>query len=162
MATHSNVFAWRIPGMAEPNGLPSVGSHRVRHDWSNIAAAAAWSNLKVLYLSPVVKRPGNLSTVVVELISHVWLLWSHRLQPASLLCLWDLPDKNNGMGCHFLLQGIFLTQELNLHLLYCEILYRSVTREAPAPMCTYKIFLIISYVLWDQQFYISVRLLVES
>ena len=41
MATHSSVLAWRIPGMAEPGGLLSVGSHRVRHDWSNLAAAAA-------------------------------------------------------------------------------------------------------------------------
>ena len=32
MATHSSVFAWRIPGMAEPGGRPSMGSHRVRHD----------------------------------------------------------------------------------------------------------------------------------
>ena len=32
MATHSNVLAWRIPGMGEPGGLPSVGLHRVRHD----------------------------------------------------------------------------------------------------------------------------------
>ena len=32
MATHSSVLAWRIPGTAEPGGLPSVGSHRVRHD----------------------------------------------------------------------------------------------------------------------------------
>ena len=40
MATHSSVLAWRIPGMGEPHGLPSMGSHRVRHDWSNLAAAA--------------------------------------------------------------------------------------------------------------------------
>ena len=40
MATHSRVLAWRIPGTGEPGGLPSVGSHRVRHDWSNLAAAA--------------------------------------------------------------------------------------------------------------------------
>ena len=32
MATHSSVFAWRIPGIGEPGGLPSMGSHRVRHD----------------------------------------------------------------------------------------------------------------------------------
>ena len=32
MATHSSVLAWRIPGTEEPGGLPSVGSHRVRHD----------------------------------------------------------------------------------------------------------------------------------
>ena len=41
MATHSSVLAWRIPGMGEPGGLPSMGSHRVGHDWSNLAAAAA-------------------------------------------------------------------------------------------------------------------------
>ena len=41
MATHSSVLASRIPGMGEPGGLPSMGSHRVRHDWSDLAAAAA-------------------------------------------------------------------------------------------------------------------------
>ena len=41
MATHSSVLAWRIPGTAEPGGLPSMGSHRVGHDWSDLAAAAA-------------------------------------------------------------------------------------------------------------------------
>ena len=41
MATHSSVLAWRIPGTGEPGGLPSVGSHRVKHDWSDLAAAAA-------------------------------------------------------------------------------------------------------------------------
>ena len=42
MATHSSVLAWRIPGAQEPDGLPSMGSHRVGHDWSDLAAAAAW------------------------------------------------------------------------------------------------------------------------
>ena len=41
MATHSSVLAWRIPGMGEPGGLPSMGSHRVGHDWSDLAVAAA-------------------------------------------------------------------------------------------------------------------------
>ena len=36
MATHSSVLAWKIPGMAEPGGLPSVGSHRVGHGWSDL------------------------------------------------------------------------------------------------------------------------------
>ena len=43
MATHSSVLAWRIPGMREPGGLPSMGLHRVEHNWSNLAAAAAYS-----------------------------------------------------------------------------------------------------------------------
>ena len=41
MATHSTVLAWRIPGMGEPGGLLSMGSHRVGHDWIDLAAAAA-------------------------------------------------------------------------------------------------------------------------
>ena len=45
MATHSSVLAWRIPGTGEPGGLLSVGSHRVRHDWIDLAAAAATCKL---------------------------------------------------------------------------------------------------------------------
>ena len=41
MTTHSSVLAWRIPGTGEPGRLPSMGSHRVGHDWSDLAAAAA-------------------------------------------------------------------------------------------------------------------------
>ena len=41
MATHSSVLAWRIPGMGEPGGLTSMGSHRVGHKRSDLAAAAA-------------------------------------------------------------------------------------------------------------------------
>ena len=50
MATHSSVLAWGIPGMAEPGGLPSMGLHRVRHDWSDLAVAAYASKviLKIL------------------------------------------------------------------------------------------------------------------
>ena len=40
MATHSRVLAWRPPGTTEPSRLPSLGSHRVGHDWSDLAAAA--------------------------------------------------------------------------------------------------------------------------
>ena len=41
MATHSSILAWRIPGTEEPGGLPSMGSHRVGHDWRDLASAAA-------------------------------------------------------------------------------------------------------------------------
>ena len=47
MATHSSVLAWRIPGTGEPGGLPSMGSHRVRHDWSDLAAAAAFQSRSI-------------------------------------------------------------------------------------------------------------------
>ena len=53
MATHSNVLTWRIPGTVEPGGLPSVGSHRVRHDWSYLVAAAA------AFFYVIIKRQSN-------------------------------------------------------------------------------------------------------
>ena len=51
MATHSSDLVWRIPGTGEPGGLPSMGSHRVGHDWSDLAAAAAeaCNNLLALF-----------------------------------------------------------------------------------------------------------------
>ena len=51
MATHSSVLAWRIPGTGEPGGLPSMGLHRVGHDWSDLAAAAAVLGTKVKFSS---------------------------------------------------------------------------------------------------------------
>ena len=55
-------------------------------------------------------------------MSNSWRL--HGLQPARLLCSWDFPGNSAGVGCHFLLQGILLTQGLNLSLLhYGQILY---------------------------------------
>ena len=43
--THSSVLAWRLPGKGEPGALLSMGSHRVRHDCSDLAAAAAGSSV---------------------------------------------------------------------------------------------------------------------
>ena len=64
MATHSSVLAWRIPGTAEPGGLPSMGSHRVGHDWSDLAAAAAAAAAAYTYMgfaggSAVKNLPAN-------------------------------------------------------------------------------------------------------
>ena len=44
----------------------------------------------------------------------------HGLYPTRLICPWNFPGKNTGVGCHFLFQGIFLTQGLNLHLLHWQ------------------------------------------
>ena len=54
MATHSRVLAWRIPGTVEPGGLLSMWSHRVGHDWSDLAAAGSiWA----FHVVPVVENP---------------------------------------------------------------------------------------------------------
>ena len=52
-------------------------------------------------------------------------LQPHRLQSVRLLCPWDSPGKNTGVGCHALLQGIFLTQGLHphVHLLHCRLIF---------------------------------------
>ena len=58
MATHSSILAWRIPGKGEPGQLPSMGSHRVGHDWSDLAAAAAagYLDTKSLYLKYLLQQ----------------------------------------------------------------------------------------------------------
>ena len=48
MAPHSSTLAWQIPGTGEPGGLLSVGSHRVGHDWNDLAAAVTNSGFKYL------------------------------------------------------------------------------------------------------------------
>ena len=59
---------------------------------------------------------------VILLLSHFQLFCDpHGLQPTRLLCPWDSPGKNAGMGCHFLLQGIFLIQGLNSYLLHQQV-----------------------------------------
>ena len=56
-------------------------------------------------------------------------LWPHGLSPARLLCPWDFPGKNTGVGCHFLPQGIFLTQGIKLGSL--ALAGRFFTTESP-------------------------------
>ena len=52
VATHSSVLAWRVPGTGEPGGLPSVGSHGVGHDWSDLAAVVAAMSFSHGYIFP--------------------------------------------------------------------------------------------------------------
>ena len=62
MAAYSSVLAWRIPGMAEPGGLPSLGSHRVGHDWSDLAAAAYMCIYVSTYIYIYTHTSGSLVT----------------------------------------------------------------------------------------------------
>jgi len=121
IATHSSVLAWRIPGLGEPGGLPSMGSHRVRHDWSDLAAAAAAVRGYKYHENNRIQLIVNCCLVDKSCLS---LLQPHRLKSTRLLCPWDFPGKNTGVGCYLLLQGIFSTQESNLCLLNLrQILY---------------------------------------
>ena len=70
MAAHSSVLAWRIPGTGEPGGLPSMGSHRVGHDWSDLAAAAAAAAVYICQSqSPNSSHPSILHLTSTSLIS---------------------------------------------------------------------------------------------
>ena len=63
------------------------------------------------------------------------LLWLHGLQPSRLLCPWDCPGKNTGVGCRFFLQEIFVTKGLNQCLLHCRrIVYHCTSRDYKKPV----------------------------
>ena len=97
MATYSSVLAWRIPGTGEPGGLPSMGSHRVRHDWSDLAAAAAADTInrncfKLMHrnfsmkLQMLVNESWNFTLLIKhDILELKWIIcefwvckWSHR------------------------------------------------------------------------------------
>ena len=79
MATHSSVLAWRIPSTEEAGGLQSMGSQTVRHEWTTHTHTHTESE--------------HCSVVCNSLRLH-------GLQPARLLCPWNSPGKNTGVGCH--------------------------------------------------------------
>ena len=87
MATHSSVLAGRIPGTGEPDGLPSMGSHKVGHDWSDLAAAAAAARCS---------DSGSLE-VIIKILARVAVMQSSEGLPGleSLLGQWltHMPDK---------------------------------------------------------------------
>ena len=84
MATHSSVLAWRILGTGEPGGLLSMGSHRVRHDWSDLAAAAAVVELCPTLCDPLhYGPPGSF----VHGISQARILEWVAVSFSSYICL---------------------------------------------------------------------------
>ena len=91
MATHSSVLAWRIPGMGEPGGLLSLGSHRVGHDWSDLAAAAAAKLILYLLFWNLLSSPIQSYFWTLK----IWTILSFKkkiyLVVSCLSCsMWDL------------------------------------------------------------------------
>ena len=89
MATHSSVLAWRIPGMGEPHGLLSMGLHRVRHDWSDLAAAWLPSFMGFPDGTVVKSLPANAETWVRSLGWEDLLEW--EMAPYSSVLAWKIP-----------------------------------------------------------------------
>ena len=81
----------KIPGTGESGGLPSMGSHRVGHDWSDLAVA----NIRVHSACLCACLAASVMSNSVR---------PHRRKPTRLPRPWDSPGKNTGVGCHFFLQ----------------------------------------------------------
>ena len=73
MATHSSVLAWRIPGMGEPGGLPSMGSHRARYDWSDLAAAATTAYLSLGVCTNIAFTLQLIQLKVIAVYKITWI-----------------------------------------------------------------------------------------
>ena len=94
MAPHSSILAGRIPGTGEPGGLPFMGSHRVGHNWSDLAAAAAAGSTMVIimtYCSSMVKNPAaHVGRPKFDLCVRK-IPWRRKWQPTPVL----LPGKSH-------------------------------------------------------------------
>ena len=95
MATHSSVLAWRIPGTGDPGGLPSMGSHRVGHDWSDLAAAAAATFIIVTHPYMTTRKTialtrwtfiGKVMSLLFNMLSYLVIAFLPRSK--SLLISW--------------------------------------------------------------------------
>ena len=86
-------------------------------------------------------------------------LWLHGLQPAKLLCPWDFPGKNTGVGCHFLLQGIFSTQGSNQRLLHWSGFFTTEPHGKPLKRCTHPL---LSEYFWRSLKTVSIKPLREE
>ena len=101
MATHSSVLAWRIPGTGEPGGLPSMGSHRVGHDWSDLAAAAVsmsyslWPHGQHLARIPC---PSPSPGVCSDSCPSSW--WCHPTISTSVTTFSSCPQSFFFLGSH--------------------------------------------------------------
>ena len=129
MAPHSSTLAWKIPWAEEPGRPQSMGLLRVGHDWATLLTLFTFMHWRRKWQPTLVFLPGEsqgqgslvgcclwgrteLDTAeVTEQQPNVGVgvvadsLGSFGLLPSSLLCPWDFPGKNTGVGCHFLLQG---------------------------------------------------------
>ena len=94
MATHSSVLAWRIPGVAEPGGLPPMGSHRVGHDWSDLASAATLYSYHNYICSDFCKNGLGYGNFCRQVLTLLWLkpIFKWILIHPNTLCISGFPD----------------------------------------------------------------------
>ena len=112
-------FSFSISPSNEYSGLISF-----RIDWFDLLAFHRTLKNLLQYRSSKASVLCFKKSLMYQLCLLSLTLQPHGLQPTRLLCPWDSPGKNTGVGCHFLLWGIFPAQISNPHLLHCrQILY---------------------------------------
>jgi len=107
MATHSSVLALRIPGAGESGGLPSMGLHRVRHDWSDFAAAAAAEAARLV----IAFLPRSKCLLISWLFETVENIWNPACKPSKGWNLWYLLVFTDP-GLHYWLPQLYLKSEI--------------------------------------------------
>ena len=122
MATHSSVLALRIPGTGEPGGLQSMGSHRVGHDWSDLAAAASYLLFAIFYTM-------NIKILSHHLIHTIWLKQNLKAQNVNLLvivscdCEWLTTTKSDLKGAEIWPVGLITCVAVKGELVNCPKRY---------------------------------------
>ena len=99
MVTHSSILAWRIPGTEELGGLLSMGSYRVRHDWSDLAAAVA---------AGAGQGTGQTGTGVWALLLEILFPYYFDFQPCKYICYQKLKWKICNEGTSLVVQWLRL------------------------------------------------------
>ena len=144
------MFIYFVWGEGDSRGWGSWMTSPIQWTWVCTNSRRQWRTGKPGVLQSMGLPKSR--TWLSELLSPVWLFGDPMdCKPWDrLLCPWDFPGKNTGVGCHFLLHGIFLTQRLNLPLLHGRwILYHWVTREALCFIYIITISPSIFIILWE-------------
>ena len=130
MATHSSVLAWRIPGTGEPGGLPSMGSHRVGHDWSDLAAAVTLCNQYLMALILFLIHLNDFNTISFHF--HGWhkignlFACKNNNNSASSICEFVLRSQKayghcfaNKWNCGYFFNNEYLLHQYEIYALFC-------------------------------------------
>ena len=123
MATHCSVLALIIPGMVEPGGLPSMGSHRVRHDWSDLAAVAVvfWNGSLPSQVHEGYSKPTRQHRTVLPLPASKFISpFTNHLWPCLVLLIIKTLPRGKAMVENIYMSPLKTKSERKLIIPYTE------------------------------------------
>ena len=121
MATHSSVLAWRIAGTAGPGWLLSMGSHRVRHDWNNLAAAAVVRTLA--FVRSHWGHKGKLWHDPIYTVKHCFAQYMEQRQVNGWESMAEIQGRK--MMVAWTNMATMMSKKLTLKSIYFNILWQS-------------------------------------